>query len=100
MIGKQSKLVDDLNVQIEQLKEVNSQLDYTWGEKYREMNELKDEEFSKMKKDLQEQIDKDRRTHSEKVKELMTEFKQDMQTVESTHKRKQGESGALTIKLE
>ena len=49
MIGKQSKLVDDLNVQIEQLKEVNSQLDYTWGEKYREMNELKDQEFSKMK---------------------------------------------------
>ena len=50
-------------------------MDYTWGEKYREMNELKDQEFSKMKKDLQEQIDKDRRAHSEKVKELMTEFK-------------------------
>jgi len=30
-------LVDDLNGQIEKLKEVNQQLDYSWGEKYREM---------------------------------------------------------------
>ena len=31
MIAKQSAMVDDLTSQIEKLKEVNSQLDYTWG---------------------------------------------------------------------
>ena len=30
----------------------------------------------------------------------MTDFKQDMQTVEDTHKRKTGESTNLTLKLE
>ena len=61
MIAKQSALVDDLNGQIEQLKSVNSQLDYTWGEKYREATDLKETEFQKMKKDLTGLIDNERR---------------------------------------
>ena len=100
MIAKQSALVDDLNGQIEQLKSVNSQLDYTWGEKYREATETKDAEYAKLKKDLQGLIDSERRAHNEKVKTLVTDFKQDMQTVESTHKRKTSESTALTVKME
>ena len=40
MIARQSAMVDDLTAQMEQLKQVNSQLEYTWGEKYREMNDV------------------------------------------------------------
>lgn len=53
-----------------------------------------------MKRDLTDQLDKERRANSEKVKDLLTDFKQDMQTVESTHKRKQNDTGALSTKLE
>ena len=42
------------------------------------MSDHKDSEFEKMKRNLQEQIDKDRRSHTDKVKDLVTEFKQDM----------------------
>ena len=52
MIAKQSAMVDDLNGQIEKLKEVNSQLDYTWGEKYRDMNEVQNQEIERISKDL------------------------------------------------
>ena len=48
MITKQSVLVDDLNSQLEQLKEVNSQLEYSWGQKYREMADMKDQAYEKM----------------------------------------------------
>ena len=37
MISRQSGLIDDLNGQLEKLKEVNSQLEFSWGSKYREM---------------------------------------------------------------
>lgn len=45
MIAKQSALVDDLNGQVEKLKEINSQLDYSWGQKYQEMNSVRETEF-------------------------------------------------------
>ena len=100
MIAKQSALVDDLNSQIEKLKEVNSQLDYTWGEKYREMNDVNETGYDKMKRDLQSLLDRERRENGEKVNKMLTEFKTDMQTVETAHKRKQTEASTLTIKLE
>ena len=100
MIAKQSALVDDLNSQIEKLKEVNSQLDYTWGEKYREMNFVNETGYDKMKRDLQSLLDRERRENGEKVNKMLTEFKTDMQTVETAHKRKQTEASTLTIKLE
>ena len=53
-----------------------------------------------MKKDLQSQIDNERREHAERVKNMLTEFKQDMQTVESTYRRKSSESTELASKLE
>ncbi len=45
-------MVDDQNSQIEKLKEVNQQLDYTWGEKYQQMSEVNDASYDKMKRDL------------------------------------------------
>jgi len=89
-----------LNSQIEKLKEVNSQLDYTWGEKYREMNDVNETGYDKMKRDLQSLLDRERRENGEKVNKMLTEFKTDMQTVETAHKRKQTEASTLTIKLE
>ena len=85
MIAKQSALVDDLNGQIEKLKEVNSQLDYSWGQKYKEMNQVRESEFDSMKRELEQQLDKEKRNNAEKVKSLLTDFKQDMAVVESTH---------------
>lgn len=100
MIGKQSAMVDDLNGQIEKLKEVNSQLDYSWGKKYQEMNSIRETEFDQMKKDLTHQLDKEKRTNAEKMKDLITDFKQDMQVVEGTHQRKSTERTQQMLKLE
>ena len=49
-------MVDDLNTQLEQLKEVNSQLEYSWGQKYREMVEFKDQEYEKLEKETQQKV--------------------------------------------
>lgn len=78
MIAKQSALVDDLNGQIESLKQVNSQLDYTWGEKYREMNDVNEKEFDKMQRGLKSLLDRERRENTEKVNKMLSEFKTDM----------------------
>jgi len=78
MIAKQSALVDDLNGQIESLKQVNSQLDYTWGEKYREMNDVNEKEFDKMQRGLKSLLDRERRENTEKVNKMQSEFKTDM----------------------
>lgn len=53
-----------------------------------------------MKKKLQSQLDNERRAHAEKVNSLLAEFKQDMHTVESAHRRKTSEQSASTTKLE
>ena len=87
-------MVDDLTSQIEKLKENNQQIDFTWAEKYKEMNEVKDADYAKMKKLLTDNLDKERRGGAEKIKAMMQEFKEDMQTIESTHNRKQNESKA------
>ena len=78
MIAKQSAMVDDLTAQMEQLKQVNSQLDYSWGEKYRDMNDTNEADFNRMQKDLNQQLDVERRNNAEKIKQLMTDFQQDM----------------------
>ena len=52
-IANQSSLIDDLNGQLEKLKDVNSQLDYTWGEKYNALEQVKDAEYDKTKRSLQ-----------------------------------------------
>lgn len=56
MITKQSVLVDDLNTQLEQLKEVNSQLEYSWGQKYREMAEMKDQQYDKLQNEVNQKV--------------------------------------------
>ena len=78
MIAKQSAMVDDLTAQMEQLKQVNSQLDYSWGEKYRDMNDTNEADFNRMQKDLNQQLEVERRNNAEKIKQLMTDFQQDM----------------------
>ena len=64
------------------------------------MDSLKDTEFDKMKKELTSQLDAEKRASAKKVQDLLNDFKQDMRTVEVTHKRKKEENAALTIKLE
>ena len=64
------------------------------------MDSLKDTEFDKMKKELTSQLDAEKRASAKKVQDLLNDFKQDMRTVEVTHKRKKEENSALTIKLE
>ena len=64
------------------------------------MDNLKDTEFDKMKKDLTSQLDSERRENAKKMQDLLNDFKQDMKTVEATHKRKRDENAALTVKLE
>ena len=100
LIARQSAMIDDLNGQIEKLKEVNTQIEFSWAEKYRDMAEVKDEEYSRMKRDLKDQLDKERRTHAEKVKQLLADFKADMATVESTHNKRHSDQKHLSSKTE
>ena len=82
------------------MKEVNSQLEYSWSQKYRELNELRDREYDKLQSDTQHQI-KELKTKSEMtVKSLLADFKDDMHTVESTHKSKAKDAITSVAKLE
>lgn len=53
-----------------------------------------------MKKDLQQQLDKERKGNAEKVKDLLADFKQDMKIVEGAHERKTSEQTQKALKLE
>ena len=64
------------------------------------MNEVKDYDFAKMKKNLTNNLDNEKRTAADKIKAMMTEFKEDMHTIESSHTRKQNESKASVQKLD
>ena len=93
-------MVDDLNTQLEQLKEVNSQLEYSWGQKYREMVEFKDQEYEKLEKETQQKVTEIKKKSEETVKSLLMDFKDDMRTVETTHKDKQKTADTVVAKLE
>ena len=75
MITKQSAMVDDLNLQIEKLKEINQQIEYSWAEKFREMHELHKSDFEEMKHSLTDQLNKEKRSNIDKAKDMVTEFK-------------------------
>ena len=100
MITRQSTLVDDLNSQLEQLKEVNSQLEYSWSQKYREMAELKDSEFDKLQRESNQKVTEIKKKSEGTMKNLLADFKDDMNTVENTHKNKQRGADTSVAKLE
>lgn len=64
------------------------------------MHEVKDSDFAKMKKTLTSNLDKERQNAADKIKSMITEFKEDMHTIDSTHNRKQSESRAAVNKFE
>ena len=42
------------------------------------MNDTKEADFNRMQKDSKQQLDVERRNNAEKMKQLMTDFQQDM----------------------
>lgn len=49
MITKQLSAIDELNQKISALKDVNNQLEYTWGQKYQDDIAKKDRDISKQR---------------------------------------------------
>ena len=47
VITKQLAAIDELNHKISALKDVNNQLEYTWGQKYQDDISKKDKEITK-----------------------------------------------------
>ena len=46
MITRQSSMIEELNKQVERLKEINTQLEYSWDQKYNQMIEVKETDMA------------------------------------------------------
>lgn len=58
VITKQLTALDELNQKVSQLKDVNNQLEYTWGQKYQDDIAGKNKEVARIKKEALESLEK------------------------------------------
>jgi hypothetical protein len=56
IITKQLGMIDQLNKNINELKEVNNQLEYSWANKYADDTKEKQSQISKLKKQIDETV--------------------------------------------
>ena len=75
-------------------------MEYSWGQKYDDLKAQSTDREEKLTKKVQKLELKARKKLDETVKNLVRDFKDDMQTVEDTHKRKQAEASAAQAKAE
>ena len=87
MITRQSVMIDDLNAQLEKLKEINGQLEYSWNQKYTEMVNVKDLDYSEINDDYKRQLTEQRLKHESQIRELKKEFQHDIGVVDLELKR-------------
>ena len=87
MITRQSVMIDDLNAQIEKLKEINGQLEYSWNQKYTEMVNVKDLDYNEINDDYKRQLTEQRLKHESQIRELKKEFQHDIGVVDLELKR-------------
>lgn len=87
MITRQSVMIDDLNAQLEKLKEINGQLEYSWNQKYTEMVNVKDLDYNEINDDYKRQLTEQRLKHESQIRELKKEFQHDIGVVDLELKR-------------
>lgn len=58
VITKQLTALEELNQKVSQLKDVNNQLEYTWGQKYQDDMAAKDKAVAKVKKEALASLEK------------------------------------------
>lgn len=87
VITRQSAIVDDLNSQLEKLKEVNGQLEYSWNQKYMEMVNVKDLDYNEACDDYKRQLSEQKNKYDSQIRELKKEFQHDIGVVDLELKR-------------
>jgi len=87
VITRQSVMIDDLNAQLEKLKEINGQLEYSWNQKYTEMVNVKDLDYNEINDDYKRQLTEQRLKHESQIRELKKEFQHDIGVVDLELKR-------------
>jgi gas vesicle protein len=80
-------MIDDLNAQLEKLKEINGQLEYSWNQKYTEMVNVKDLDYNEINDDYKRQLTEQRLKHESQIRELKKEFQHDIGVVDLELKR-------------
>ena len=54
IITKQLQVIDELNQKLSELKDVNNQIEFTWGQKYQDDLAKKDSEMRQLKQEFAE----------------------------------------------
>lgn len=100
VISRQSTVIDELHKQVDQLREINSQLEYSWGQKYTEMVNAKDLEYTETCADYKNQVNELKVRSETTVRELKKEFQHDIGIVDLELKRQTSILKEQVAKLE
>lgn len=82
IITKQLQVIDELNQKLSELKDVNNQIEYTWGQKYQEDQAKKDAEMRQLKQEFAEKEQKITLEHKSAIADLKTQFRNDFLVVD------------------
>lgn len=78
IVTKQITMIEELNEQIQKLKDVNSQVEYSWNNKYTDDMKRKDDEMRMQEMRLQKQIETISLANKDEVKNLKQTFRDDV----------------------
>ena len=88
VISTQSELVDDLNGKMEKLKDINSQLEHSWSNKFRAMVTEKNNSYEEFARETQGNYENLEKKSEQQMSRLISDFQRDLQTVDSELQRK------------
>lgn len=82
MISKQQKIVEELNQQIHDLKDINNKIDFSWSSKYHDEIKVKDDQIMVLERGAKMNEERLESEHTNEVKKMKLQFRDDIVVID------------------